>query len=120
MNREEMIAFVNRQAAAWQSRDSRAVAVDFALDGVLISPSGRLHGTEAIRQAAESVFASTIAIKISIKRVLIDGDQGAVEWNWTETGAKTGQQKTMDDAIIFAVQHGKITYWREYFNEPAD
>ena len=120
MNREDMFALVNRQAVAWQTRDSPAVAADFATDGVLIAPSGRLTGPDAIREAAESVFASTTVIKITIKRILIDGDQGAVEWIWTETSARTGQQKTMDDAIIFAVQDSKIVYWREYINDAVD
>jgi uncharacterized protein (TIGR02246 family) len=120
MSREEMIALVNRQAVAWQTRDAHAISADFATDGVLIAPSGRLTGPDAIREEAESVFASTTAIKITIKRVLIDGDAGAVEWTWTETSARNGQQKTMDDAIIFAVQDGKIVYWREYIVSHAD
>src|SRR5258708_7322549 len=114
MNREDMIALVQHEAIAWQGRDSQAVSEDFAPDGVLISPSVRLVGSVAVRAAAQDVFANLTRIDITIKRIVVEGDQGAVEWTWTETDAKTGRQKTTDDAIIFAVQNNKIIYWREY------
>ena len=51
-------------------------------------------------------------------RIVVEGDQGAVEWTWIETDAKSGQQKAIDDAIIFTVHDNKITYWREYIDNP--
>jgi uncharacterized protein (TIGR02246 family) len=118
MNRENMIALVKRQAKAWQSRDPLAVSEDFAPDAVLISPSGRLLGSAAVHAAAEYAFATLTHIDIIIKQIVIDGDQGAVEWTWSETDAKTRQQKITDDAIIFTVQNNKIIYWREYIDGP--
>lgn len=111
-----MIAIVQRQARAWEQRDAEGISGDFAPDGVLITPSGRWVGPGAVREAAESFFANATDIKVHISRIVVDGDQGAIEWTWSETDIRTGQQRTTQDAIIFMVQEAKIAYWREYID----
>jgi uncharacterized protein (TIGR02246 family) len=117
VNREEAYTIVQRQAHAWDRADPQAVAADFAPEGVLISPGGRWQGRDAIRKAAESFFAASTDIKVDITRVLADGEQGAVEWTWSETDKATGRRHKAEDAIIFTVRDGKITYWREYIDK---
>jgi uncharacterized protein (TIGR02246 family) len=116
MNRQEITELIHRQARAWEQADPQAIVADFAPDGVLISPGGRWQGHAALREAAQSFFAGASDIKINIKRILIDGDQGAVEWTWSETKKPTGKCSNVDDAIIFMVHEGKIMYWREYID----
>ncbi len=116
MNRQEATALVERQARAWEQMDLEAILADFAPDGVLISPGGRWQGYAALRKGIASFFAASGDIKIAITRVLVDGDQGAVEWTWSETKKATGRRHTVEDAIIFGTRDGKIVYWREYFN----
>jgi uncharacterized protein (TIGR02246 family) len=116
MNRQEANSLVQRQAHAWEQANPDAVIADFAPDGILISPGGQWGGPDALRNGIESFFAESTDIKIDITRVLIDGDQGAVEWTWSETKKSTGRRHTVHDAIIFTVRDGKITYWREYFD----
>ena len=120
MNRQEAEALIKRQARAWEHADSDAVVADFAPDGILISPSGRWQGHDSLRNGIESFFAEARDIQVAVTRVLIDGDQGAVEWTWSETRLSTGRRHSADDAIIFTVRDGKITYWREYIDAGED
>jgi uncharacterized protein (TIGR02246 family) len=122
MDRSQAIELVQRQANAWEQADIEAIVADFAPDGLFISPGGRWKGHEAIREAAASFFASVMDIECKVTRVLLDGDQGAAEWTWSETSRKTGKRHTTEDAIIFALRDDKIVYWREYIDkgEAAD
>ena len=115
MKRHEVKLLIARQADAWQRADINAIVADFAKDGLFVSPGGRWQGPKAIAEAACQVFAVCSKVEIEIKRLLLDGNQGAVEWIWHETRRDNDQTYTMEDAIIFELQEGKITYWREYF-----
>jgi len=116
MKREEIQALVQRQADAWQGGDIEAIVADFDEAGALITPGGAWVGHAAIRQAAIAFWATVQTVQVEIKRLLVDGDQGAIEWRWTEVRRADGQAHTADDAIIFTVKNGKIVYWREYFD----
>jgi uncharacterized protein (TIGR02246 family) len=116
MNRQEATALVQRQARAWAQANAEAIIADFAPDGVLIAPGGQWKGHDALREAIDSFFAASGDIRVNITRVLVDGNQGAVEWTWSETKKSTGKRHTVDDAIIFTVRDGKIASWREYFD----
>ncbi|MBK9714404.1 MAG: nuclear transport factor 2 family protein [Kouleothrix sp.] len=119
MNRAEAHALVERQARAWEQADLAAIVADFAPDGVLISPGGRWQGYDALRRAAESFFAAALDVQVVVTRVLLDGDQGAAEWTWSETNRADGRRVTIEDAIIFAVRDDQIVFWREYFDSAA-
>jgi uncharacterized protein (TIGR02246 family) len=107
---------VTRQAQAWQAADPEAIVRDFAPDGRFIAPGGRWQGRAAIGAAAADFFAHIAAVRISITRILVDGDQGAVEWTWSEQRLGSDQWHTVEDAIVFEVRHGQLIYWREYFD----
>ena len=109
---------VERMGAAWIAGDVAAIVDLFAADGVFISPGGRAEGHSAIASVADAYFAAAPAVSISIRRVLADGNLGAVEWVWTETDPATNQRRTIEDAIVFELRDGKLIYWREYF-DPA-
>ena len=116
MTIEQARALVERQARAWERGDVAAITADFAPDGVLISPGGRWQGHDALRIAAEAFFAVSTDVQITVTRVLLDGDQGAVEWTWSETRRADGRRHTVEDAIIFVLRDDRIIYWREYFD----
>jgi len=119
MNSAEARALVERQARAWERADLAAIAADFAPDGVLISPGGRWQGHDALRQAAESFFAAASDVQVTVTRVLLDDDQGAAEWTWSETNRTDGRRHTIEDAIIFGLRDDQIISWREYFDTAA-
>jgi len=116
MNRAEARALVERQARAWERGDLAAIVADFTPDGVLISPGGCWQGYDALRQAAESFFATAIDVQVVVTRVLLDGDTGAAEWTWSETSRTDDRRYTVKDAIIFDLRDDQIVSWREYFD----
>ena len=116
MNRAQAHALVERQARAWERADLAAIVADFAPDGVLISPGGRWQGHDALRRTAEAFFASALDVHIVVTRVLLDGEQGAAEWIWSETSRTDGRRHTIEDAIIFILRDDQIVSWREYFD----
>ena len=107
---------VERMAMAWMQRDVTTIVALFTDDGELITPAGAARGRAAITAAATKFFAQPVAVKVTITRVLMDGSHGAVEWIWHETSSMTGAERTIEDAIIFALRDDKLTYWREYFD----
>src|SRR5215213_10028712 len=109
---------VERMAMAWMQRDVTTIVALFTDDGELITPGGAARGRAAIAAAATKFFAQPVAVTVTITRVLVDGSRGAVEWTWRETSGTTGADRTMEDAIIFALRDDKLAYWREYF-DPA-
>lgn len=116
MTHDQMQALVLRQAHAWSSGDLDAIVGDFAPDALFISPGGRWQGEAAIRAAAAAFFAEVSEVSIEVTRVLVDGEMGAVEWRWSETGRADGRRRSADDCIIVGLVEGKIIYWREYIH----
>jgi uncharacterized protein (TIGR02246 family) len=118
MERVQIQALIERQARAWEQRNIEAILSDFAPQALFCSPGGHWQGREEIRAAATAFLATVSEVKVKITRILVDGDQGAVEWSWCETRLGAQTPHMMEDAIIFALQDGQIIYWREYF-DPA-
>lgn len=116
MTIDEARALVERQARAWERADLSAIVADYASDGVLKSPGGRWQGHENLRAAAASFFAEAIDVSVTVTRVLLDGDAGAVEWTWSETRRADGRRHSIEDAIVFVLRDDRIVYWREYFD----
>lgn len=111
-------AIVRRQAKAWETGNVSAIVADFAPDGVFIAGNYIFEGVEAIQQAAEDYFRQFTDTKITIQRVIIEENQGAVEWDWSDRNIQTGKISYAEDAIVFELQaDGKISYWREYIEK---
>ena len=119
MTIEQAQALVERQARAWERADVATIVADFAPDGVFIAPGRRWQGRDAIRSAVAAFFAVATDVTVVVTRVLLDGDQGAVEWTWSEMCRADGHRHSVDDAIIFTLRGDKIQYWREYFDTAA-
>jgi uncharacterized protein (TIGR02246 family) len=117
MTREEVWAFLQMRARAWEAGDLEAIAAGYAPDVVLIAPGGiRLEGIEALRENNARYFADFTDIRVELTRVVLDGDEGALEWTWSETRRADGLRRSVDDAIVFVLRDDKIVYWREYFD----
>lgn len=110
---------VERQALAWETADSNTIIADFADDGLFIVPSYRFSGKQEIQESAESYFAEFTDIQVTIKRIIVKGNEGAIEWTWSEKNKETGKTSQAEDAIIFELEDGKIKYWREYIDKES-
>ena len=111
-------ALVERQAKAWETQDVATLMADFAPDAVFKAAGFTFDGAEAIQKAAEDYFRGFTDTQVEIKRVIIEANQGAVEWDWSDRNKKTGNPSAAEDAIIFELRDdGKIVYWREYIEK---
>jgi uncharacterized protein (TIGR02246 family) len=108
---------IERQANAWETGNSEKIIADFAENCLFVVPGSSFSSKQQIKEAAESYFAEFTDTKVTIKRIVLSGDEGAVEWTWSETNKKTGKQSQAEDAIIFELEKGKIKYWREYIDK---
>ncbi|MGZ3420612.1 MAG: nuclear transport factor 2 family protein [Polyangiales bacterium] len=105
-----------RRIRAWEEEDLEAIMADYAPDVVHVSPYGRRVGLVAMREANVRYLAEYTGFEVKLARLLVDGDEGAIEWTWSETKRATGERRSADDAIVFVLREGKIAYWREYFD----
>ena len=115
-SQQNIRSLIEQARNAWVTRDVDALTELFALDGELIVPSHRSQGRAKIREQIASFAQQYIDVNITIQRIVIDGNQAAVEWHYEDTEKSTGKRNQADDAIIIEVKDGQICYWREYFD----
>jgi len=109
---------VEQMADAMMRQDDDAVASFFADDAVMVAPSGRYVGRQAIYDAGHGFNQAYSNIIIEVKEVLCCGQKGYLEWSFAETRDSDGWTHVMEDAIVFHLREGddKVLYWREYFD----
>ena len=114
---DQISEIVRRQAKAWSEGNVQAIADDFAEDAVFIAAGSKFQGKLEIKRVAEDYFQQFEHISVEIKRIIADGNQGAVEWYWQEQNRQTGREGYGEDAIILELNNNKIVYWREYIEK---
>ena len=120
MTRDAVVEFIAGRARAWESGDLEAIMAGYAPDAVVIAPGGiRVAGLDELRANNASYLAAYTDITVALTRVIVEGEQGALQWTWGETRRADGQRRGVDDAIIFTLRDGKIVYWHEYFDTAA-
>jgi uncharacterized protein (TIGR02246 family) len=117
LSSEQIQAMIVRQAQAWEEQDAQAIADDFAEDALFIAAGFKFDGKQQIKKAAQDYFKQFYQTSVKIKRTIIDGNCGAVEWDWRDQNRQTGKKGFAEDAIIFELANGKIVYWREYIEK---
>jgi len=110
---------IQRQAQAWETADSDKIIADFAEDSLFIVPGSRFRGKQQIKAAADDYFAQVTETQITINTIIVQGNKGAIEWIWLQRNKETGELSKAEDAIIFELDQGKITYWREYMDNKS-
>ncbi len=103
-------------ADAMMRQDAAAVVAHFADDAVMIAPAGRFVGKAAIYEASRAFNRDYTNVVITLKQVIVAGNKGVVEWSFAETRRADGYTHLMEDAIVFELRDGLVTYWREYFD----
>ena len=108
---------VERQIHAWESADSDKVIADFAEDSWFIVPGSIFRGKQQIKEVAKKYFSEFTDTKVTVKRIIVNGNEGTVEWSWSDKNKITGEESQAEDAIVFELEEGKIKYWREYIDK---
>ena len=93
-----------------------AILADFAEEANFVVPGQTVQGKAEIRNFVRQHFADYTHIEVTLRRVISQGLQAAIEWQWKEQHRPTGDRSQADDVIIFQVKNGKIVYWREYID----
>jgi uncharacterized protein (TIGR02246 family) len=119
VTRDEIWAFLLARAAAWRSGDLDAIMAGYAPEVLFIAPGIRLEGLAALRENTQRYLAADTDIDVTLTRLILDGEQGALEWTWSATRRADGRRRTVEDAIVFVLREGQLTYWREYFDTAA-
>ena len=103
----------------------------YATDAVLIDPTGRYEGREAIEPYLEESCKPFSDQRMETVLVIEDGDTTVAEWTWTasHTGSlampdgsevpPTGKALVGAGVTIITVRDGKIASERDYFDSAA-
>lgn len=110
MTRDELHAFLLRRAGYWAEKNLDAIMADYAPDIDYIAPTARFKGTEQLRQSNARYLQEYTDIRVDLARLIVDGEQGALEWTWDETRVADGAGRSVDDAIVFVIRNQKIVY----------
>jgi uncharacterized protein (TIGR02246 family) len=116
MDAEHIRSIIIIARDAWINGNADNFVDLFLSDGEFIVPGQSLTGQLAIRQAMVNFTAAYSEIQIQIHRILIDGEQAAVEWTWCDMENKSGLRQYAEDAILVDFREGKIQRWREYID----
>lgn len=109
-------SLIEKARGAWIARDIDALTALFSGNAEFIVPGQRLQGKSSIREELKKFVDRYSDVNITIKRVVTDGNQAAIEWHYEDIQKATGQHSATDDVIIIEVDQGRICYWREYFD----
>ena len=118
MTYDELCTMIQALADAMERQDDPAIAQFFADDALMVTPGGRFAGRQAIYDAGFAFNKAYSNIRVQVRRVIADATctHGVVEWSFAETRNADGWTHLMEDGIVFEIRHGKIDYWREYFD----
>ena len=106
---------VYKHAQAWENGDYQLLDSVLHENIVFAYPGRRLNKKETLADFIQynSSFNNT---KIYINKIIVNGNDIAVEWQFASTNIKTGNRTAISDAIIGKVKDGKIIVWKEYLD----
>ena len=106
---------VYKHARAWETGDVELLDSILNEDVIFAYPGRRLNKKDTIIDFIEynKSFTKT---KIYINKIIVDGDDIAVEWQFASTNLKTGNRTAVSDAIVGKIKDDKIIVWKEYLD----
>lgn len=124
MTRDDLLAFCDRRAEAWNRRDSSALAADHAERGTVSSPVfSKISGRDSIQRSYESLFQSFPDWTMNCELPLIDGHRVAVPFTAKATHEGrfmgldgTGRRFEIRGVLLMQVDDGLITDERRVYD----
>ena len=106
---------VHKHAKAWETGDLELLSSLLHEDIVFAYPGRRLNKQETVADFLDynKSFNNT---NIYFNKIIVNGDDLAVEWQYASTNIKTGNRTAVSDAIIGKIKDGKIIVWKEYLD----
>ena len=115
MKESAITRMVRDHARAWETGDEKLLSSLLHEDVVFAYPGRRLTKAQTLVDLRHLRNANT-ATKVYIRKVIVDGDDVAVEWQFATTTKATGKREAVSDAIIARVKDGKFVVWKEYLD----
>lgn len=124
MTRDDIIALMNRRAAAWAARDAKALAATHAENGVAISPTGGvLEGRDEIERVYKLMITAFPDIVMEPQELLIDGTRivQITRLKGTHFGhffslPPSGRHVEVEVALLMFVEKGLVTEERRIYD----
>jgi ketosteroid isomerase-like protein len=113
--KETLTKMVHQHAEAWVTGDMELLDSLLHDDIIFAYPGRRLNKLQTLEDLAyfRDHFNDT---KIYINKIIIDGDNLGVEWQFATTKKETGERQVVSDAIIGKVKDDKFIIWKEYLD----
>jgi len=116
MSPDEMCAAIETQIRAWETGDAELLAAGFAPEGEIVVSGKRIHGHAALKATVTRFTSRHRDVRITLHRIVCGDDSAAVEYRWEDTKIETGERYLADDAVWVDFSEGRITRWREYWD----
>lgn len=112
---KEIEKMVKDHAKAWETGDRQLLDSLLDDDVVFAYPGRRLNKSQTLEDL--DYFSKNYnGTKVYISRIIIDGDDVAVEWQFATTKKGDKKRQVVSDAIIAKVRDGKFIVWKEYLD----
>ena len=115
LDKAELTEMVYNHAKAWETGD-RELLDSLLHEGVVFAYPGRRLNKSQTLEDLEYFAGHFNETKVYISKIIIDGNDVAVEWQFATTDLETGKRQVVSDAIIAKVKDGKFAVWKEYLD----
>lgn len=114
-NEEIAKNLIYKHAKAWETGNLGVLNSILHDDIIFAYPGRRMNKQETLSDFIDynKTFKDT---RIYINKIIVDGNDLAVEWQFASTSIKTGNRTAVSDAIIGKIKDDKIIVWKEYLD----
>ncbi|HIH41333.1 TPA: nuclear transport factor 2 family protein [Candidatus Woesearchaeota archaeon] len=114
-SKEYAVKLVQDHANAWKTSDLELLDSVLHEDVVFAYPGRRLNKNQTLEDLIyfREHFSDT---EVYINRIIVDGSDVAVEWQFATTEIATGKRQVVSDGIIGELKDGKFIVWKEYLD----
>ena len=112
--REEVAALLQRNMRSWETGDDDAFLT--LHDDVILAYPGKRLTKEGVLEASKVWRSEFRDTKVKLGRLVIEGNQFAVEYLYAATHIPTGKRQAVGTVAIGEVRDGKIYVWKEYLD----
>lgn len=109
----------DRRRRAWLAEDLDAYLDCWVDDLVLETPGAVVRGRDQYADMVRGSFAWARPRSFEVHHVAADGDVVLADWTITVERRADGEAVTWRGMSACELRHGRIVWWREYYQDPA-
>ena len=119
LERSLIETWIQGHLAAWEARDAEAITAGFQAGACLIFPSGQWVGPNQVREGLTARLAAGQAIRLHVRRLLVDALHRAAAVEWVCRYAGHGEQdcrEILGATVLDFNAEGQVWRWRAYLD----